>query len=58
MRLQYSINKINAIYDESNKELDRIIYIHGNTDPWNTLGVSEYITRNTVSIYMKGNLKI
>lgn len=52
--LLLAIEKINQIYDESNINLDRTIYVHVSMDPWNILGVTDNITNTTVSIYMKG----
>jgi len=56
--LSKAVERTNMMYGQLNIREGRVIYVHGSVDPWHALGIIETKIKNTVSIYINGNVKI
>ncbi|XP_060862766.1 putative serine protease K12H4.7 [Metopolophium dirhodum] len=52
--LYTAVKKTNMIHHDLKKKTSRIIYLHGSIDAWNTLGLIQLQSKDSVSIIIKG----
>jgi len=53
--LYNAIKKTNKMYHGLKNKTSRVIYLHGSADAWNILGLTKLQTKDSISIFIKGN---
>lgn len=51
--LQKGIMRTNTLYGDLHIQASRIVFVHGSTDPWHTLGITETVNKEAPAIYIK-----
>lgn len=51
--MEKGIQRTNTLYGDLHIQANRIVFVHGSTDPWHALGITKTIHKDSPAIYIK-----